>query len=107
MRKRAEAGSAVARLEASSMRHARPNDLKSIASLLDDLRKLPGLKERTLGSFYRGPKGFLHFHEDAGNLFADLKIGDAFERFPATTISDRKALLANARRALNAKSSKR
>lgn len=86
------------------MRHARPQDLEPITSLLAELRKLPGLKERTLGSFYCGSKGFLHFHEDAGDLFADLKIGDDFTRFPATNQRDQKALLNRARAALAAQS---
>lgn len=84
------------------MRHARPKDLDRIAPLLADLRKLSGLKERTLGSFYCGSKGFLHFHEDAGALFADLKSGDDFARFPASTQRDQKALLKLVRAALAA-----
>lgn len=35
------------------MRHARPDDLLPIAPLLDELRRIPGLVERTPGSLYR------------------------------------------------------
>lgn len=65
------------------MRHARPDDLKAIAPLLEKLRALPGLKERTPGSFYRGGKGFLHFHEHEGALLADVKDGNDWVRLAA------------------------
>jgi hypothetical protein len=82
------------------MRHARPEDLKPIAALLAQLRELPGVKEKTPGTFYRGSKAFLHFHEDAGNLFADLKLGAEFERFPVSTDRERRAFLKAANAAL-------
>jgi hypothetical protein len=84
------------------MRHARPQDLEPIAPLLADLRKLPELKEKTFGIFYRGSKAFLHFHEDAGDLFADLRSGGDFTRFPASTQRDQNALLKLVRAALAA-----
>jgi hypothetical protein len=83
------------------MRHARPEDLKPIAALLAQLRDLPGLTEKTAGTFYRGSKAFLHFHEDAGKLFADLKLGSEFERFPVSTDRERKAFLKAANAALS------
>lgn len=81
------------------MRHARADDLTAHEDLLASLRAIPGLRERTAGSFYRRGGGFLHFHVDGDRLFADLKVGDAWERLPATTASDRRRLVAAARRA--------
>jgi hypothetical protein len=79
------------------MRHARPSDLDRIADLLSALRGLP-LKEKSHGVFYHRGQAFLHFHEDAGFLFADLRAGDDFERFSVTTDAERSTLLAEARR---------
>ena len=75
------------------MRHARPEDLDRLEPLLSRLRKLGGMKEKSRGVFYRGSRAFLHFHEDAGSLYADARIGDDFERFPATTPAEQKAFL--------------
>lgn len=44
--------------------------------------------------------GFLHFHEDPAGMFADLKTGDKFERFPANTRVEIAALLDRAAKTL-------
>ena len=75
------------------MRHAGPEALDRLEPLLAELRRRDGLKEKSRGAFYRGSKAFLHFHEHGLEFFADLKIGNDFERFPATGPSDRAALL--------------
>ncbi len=62
------------------MRHARDSDLDHIESLLIALRERRVLTERKRGIFYRGAQAFLHFHEHEGKLFADVKVGDQFER---------------------------
>jgi N-acetylglutamate synthase-like GNAT family acetyltransferase len=62
------------------MRHARDSDLDHIESLLMALRERKALTERKRGIFYRGAKAFLHFHEHEGDLFADVKVGEVFER---------------------------
>jgi hypothetical protein len=82
------------------MKHAGPEALDRIEPILAKLRKLDGLKERTRGSFYRGGVGFLHFHEDPAGMFADLKTGEHFERFPANTRAEIAALLERAANAL-------
>lgn len=79
------------------MRHARPEDLDAIEPLLGALRALP-LVEKSRGVFYRKGRAFLHFHEDHGALFADLRADDAFQRFPLNTAAERASLLASARR---------
>ena len=82
------------------MRHARPDDLGPLADLLASLRELDGLVERSPGTFYRRSKAFLHFHVDPAGLFADLKVGDEFERYRVTTKAEQRQLLTQARRLL-------
>lgn len=79
------------------MRHARPDDLGPLDDLLAQLRRLDGLVERSPGTFYRRSKGFLHFHVDPAGLFADLKVGDQFERQRVTTKAEQRDLLKKAR----------
>ena len=45
-----------------------------------ELRKLPQLRERKRGYFSRGTRAFLHFHQDAGNLYVDVRLDSAFQR---------------------------
>jgi hypothetical protein len=49
------------------MKHAGPSALDQLDALLDELRDLPGLREKSPGVFYRGSRAFLHFHEDRGS----------------------------------------
>jgi N-acetylglutamate synthase-like GNAT family acetyltransferase len=85
------------------MRHARPEDLDRLEPLLEKLRRFGGLKEKSRGTFYRGARAFLHFHEHEGGFFADVRLADDFERFPATSAADRKALIASVEKVLRAK----
>jgi hypothetical protein len=87
------------------MRHARPEDLDRLEPLLEKLRRLDGMKEKSPGTFYRGSRAFLHFHEHEGGFFADvrLKAEEDFERLPATTAAERKALLGVVEKALRPK----
>jgi len=83
------------------MRHARPDDLETIAPLLVELRSFDGLVERTPGSFYRKGRGFLHFHVDGDDLWCDVKLaGPEFERVRATTRAEQEALVSAVRRTL-------
>ena len=69
------------------MRHARPADLDLIEPLLARLRGYDALVERSRGVFYVRSKAFLHFHEDHGRMFADVRTaadGD-FERLQVDT----------------------
>ena len=81
------------------MRHARPDDLGPLAALLDDVRAIGGLTERSPGTFYRGSTAFLHFHVDPAGLFADLKVDGAFVRSRVSTVRERRTFLAAVRRA--------
>jgi hypothetical protein len=82
------------------MKHAGPDALDRLEPLLRELRTRPGLKEKSRGAFYRGSRALLHFHEHGDELYADVRLRDDFERFPATTAADRKSLLSLVDRAL-------
>jgi hypothetical protein len=84
------------------VRHARDEDLDAVESLLARVRDLPGLTERSRGTFYRESEGFLHFHADAAGMFADLKVDGAFQRLRVSTKREQHALLAAAKRSLPA-----
>jgi hypothetical protein len=75
------------------MKHAGAEALKRLEPLLVRLRKIPALKERSTGVFYRSGRAFLHFHEHGNELYADMRVADDFERFPATSAGDRAQLL--------------
>lgn len=76
------------------MKHAGPDALDRLEPLLAKLRTVPGLAEKNRGTFYRRSKAFLHFHEDPSGLFADLRVGEEFERYRVETSAERSALLA-------------
>jgi hypothetical protein len=76
------------------VRHARAETLQRLSALLEQIRQREGLKEKKLGIFYRRSKSFRHFHEDPAGTFADLKVGESFDRYPVNTAKERKHLLA-------------
>jgi hypothetical protein len=82
------------------MRHARPEDLDRLEALLVDLRMLPDLRERKRGYFSRGSRAFLHCHEDAGDLYVDVRLDGAFERVRVTSREEQDGLLEHVRRSL-------
>jgi hypothetical protein len=75
------------------MKHAGREALDQLADLLDDIRKQDALKEKKRGVFYLKSAAFLHFHEDPGGLFADLRAGSTWERLPVTTQTHRRRFL--------------
>jgi len=82
------------------MRHATQEDLDRIEVLLADLRALPRLRERKRGYFSRGSRAFLHFHEDAGELYVDVRLASAFQRMRITSRVEQVALLSQVHREL-------
>ncbi len=54
------------------MKHASQNELEDLYDLISRVRTIPGIKERTLYHFYFKNKGILHFHSDAGSIYADV-----------------------------------
>jgi hypothetical protein len=75
------------------VRHATQEDLDRVEPLLIELRGLAELRERKRGNFSRGPRAFLHFHEDAGDLYADVRLSGEFERMKVTSPADQAAFL--------------
>ena len=86
------------------MRHATDADLDRVEGLLQKIRTFDALVERKRGVFYFKSKAFLHFHEDPAGMFADVRSGDDFERLPASSAAEYKAILAKVRAALSTKS---
>jgi hypothetical protein len=74
------------------MKHAGEHALDALGDLLAEIRSFNGLTEKKRGVFYRRSSAFLHFHEDPAGFFADVKIGDAYRRFPVNTATQRQAL---------------
>lgn len=82
------------------MRHATQEDLDHVEELLGELRQLPQLRERKRGYFSRGSRAFLHFHEDAGDLYADVRLDSEFQRMRVTSGREQAEFLAQVRAAL-------
>jgi hypothetical protein len=82
------------------VRHATQGDLDQVETLLAELRTLPELRERRRGYFSRGSRAFLHFHEDAGELYVDVRLDTAFRRARVTSGKEQADLLARVRSAL-------
>jgi N-acetylglutamate synthase-like GNAT family acetyltransferase len=84
------------------MRHATEEDLDRVEELLAELRTLAQLRERKRGSFSRGSRAFLHFHEDAGDIYADVRLDGEFQRMKVSSRGEQAGLLAQVRSALGA-----
>lgn len=82
------------------MRHATQDDLDRVGELLAELRELPQLRERKPGSFSRGSRAFLHFHEDAGDLYVDVRLAEKFQRMKVTDRHEQAEFLSQVRAAL-------
>jgi len=83
------------------VRHATPAALDELDGLLASLRALPGLTEKKRGTFYRGSKAFLHFHEDGDDMYADVRLTDDFVRRRVTSAVEQDALVAEIQVALS------
>jgi hypothetical protein len=86
------------------VRHATCEDLDQVEALLDELRKLPELRERKRGSFSWGSRAFLHFHADDGNFYVDVRLDGAFRRARVTSRDEQADLLWRVRRELQSAS---
>jgi len=91
---------AIDPVHARDMRHATQEDLDHVGALLAELRKLPELRERKCGYFSHGSRGFLHFHEDSGDLYVDVRLDSAFQRMKVTSHDEQDDFLGQVRRAL-------
>jgi hypothetical protein len=82
------------------VRHATAERLDDIEPLLEQVRGIDGIVEKTRGHFYRRSRGCLHFHEDGDDLYADVRIDtDDFERVRVTTPSEQRRLVTRLRTA--------
>ncbi|WP_140632104.1 hypothetical protein [Methylibium rhizosphaerae] len=85
------------------MKHASEQALRELQPLLEALRQLGPLVERTPGAFYLKSRAFLHFHEDPSGLYADVKLDLAtFTRLRVSTQQEQAQLLQQVRGALTA-----
>ena len=75
------------------MRHAGPGILERISPLLRELRARSALREMRPGVFYLNSRAFLHFHDDPGGVFADVRLAEDFVRLPVTSRSEQSDLL--------------
>ena len=75
------------------MKHAGPDCLARISTLLAELRDRPVLRERRPGVFELKSRAFLHFHDDPAGIFADVRLADDFIRLPVTSRSQQADLL--------------
>jgi hypothetical protein len=79
------------------VKHATQAAFDLLDDVLEQLRRLPGLKEKSRGTFYVKAGAFLHFHEDPAGLFADLKESGDWVRYPVNTKAEKKRLVEQAR----------
>jgi hypothetical protein len=79
------------------MKHAGQQALDILEPLIADLRDVAALRERSRGTFYRGSKAFIHFHEDPAGLFADVRFDGDFERVRVTSADEQQALVQRVR----------
>jgi hypothetical protein len=84
----------------NAVRHATDEDLDRLEPLLAGLRGLSRLRERKRGSFSQGSRAFLHFHEEAGDLYVDVRLADTFERKRVTSAAEQADFLSRVREAL-------
>jgi hypothetical protein len=83
------------------VRHATQDDLDRVERLLMKLRQLPQLRERKRGYFSRGSLAFLHFHEDAGEIYVDVKLDGRFRRMKVTSADDQADFLSRVRESVD------
>jgi hypothetical protein len=82
------------------MRHATEEDLDHLEGLLVQLRSIPQLRERKRGQFSRASRSFLHFHEDSGDYFVDVRLADDFERMRVSSSKEQAHFVSRVREAL-------
>jgi len=82
------------------VKHADAATLATLSDLIENLRKRSALVEKQLGVFYTKSRAFLHFHQDPTGLFADLRDGSDWRRFPVNKPDECAMLLAAVDRVL-------
>ena len=83
------------------VKHAGASAFARLSTLLSELRALDGLREKSVGTFYRGGRAFLHFHDDPSGLYADVRLdGGDWSRLRVSTRTEQRALVRAVRQAL-------
>ena len=82
------------------MAHADEAALARLLPLLRQLRAIAGLREIKPGIFYLKGSAFIHFHDDAGALVADLQRagGSGFDRYAVDAAPGQRKLVDDAKR---------
>ena len=85
------------------MAHADEAALLRLLPLLRQLREIKALREMKPGIFYLKCSAFIHFHDEAGALVADLKkaSGTGFDRYAVDTPPGQRKLVDDAKRRVN------
>jgi len=76
------------------------DDLARVRPVLDQLRALDALHERTPGTFTAKGAPFLHFHSRATGIVADLKVGGDWRRYDVERAAGRRVFVRDVRRVL-------
>jgi hypothetical protein len=79
------------------VRHAGQEALNRLDAVLGELRRIEGMVEKRPGVFYRGPKAFLHFHEDPSGIYVDVRLRSEFERLRVETKAERASFIKQVR----------
>ena len=81
------------------MAHADAKALEPYTLLLRQLRGLPGVKEVRPGVFHLRGAAFVHFHDEQGKLWVDLKKpgGSGFDRYAIDTAPAQRKLVDDAK----------
>jgi hypothetical protein len=82
------------------MAHIDEAGLQRLLPLLRQLREIKGLREMKPGIFYAKGSAFVHFHDEAGVLIADLKKagGSGFDRYLVGESPGQRKLVDDAKR---------
>ena len=87
--------------DGDAVKHATIETLVMLQPLLQELRGLGTLVERTPGAFYVKSRAFLHFHEDSSGIYADVKLDSAhFTRMRVTSAHEQANFVKRVRRCL-------
>ncbi|MDP9043575.1 MAG: hypothetical protein M3O01_02095 [Pseudomonadota bacterium] len=82
------------------MAHADDATLTRLLPLLRQLREIKALREQKPGIFYLKSNAFVHFHDQDGAVFADLKksSGSGFDRYPVDTPAQQRKFVDDTKR---------
>ena len=80
--------------------------LECIAPVLAVLRAHPALREVHLAEFLLDGRDFLHFHEEFGGIFADVRLTKGRVRLPVASQSEQLELLERIDQVLSTRASR-